>query len=88
VKGKLNQPAGHYVRQGIAWMTGKPTVTSKAEEYRRHAEECLDAAEVIRNAKERAILLRIAHTWMQLAEQEDAAAAQQHRAHPAEDEEE
>jgi hypothetical protein len=45
-------------------------MTSKAEEYRRHAEECLDAAEVIRNADERAILLRIAQTWMRLAEQE------------------
>jgi hypothetical protein len=69
-------------------MTGKPTVTSKAEEYRRLAEECLDAAEVIRNAGERAILLRIARTWMQLAEEEDAAAAQQHRAQPGNDEEE
>lgn len=63
-------------------------MTSKAEEYRRLAEECLDAAEVIRNAGERAILLRIAHTWMQLAEEEDAAAAQQHRAQPGNDEEE
>jgi hypothetical protein len=51
-------------------LTGKPTVTSKAEEYRRNAEECLDTAEVIRNASERAILLRIAHTWMQLVRTE------------------
>ena len=69
-------------------MTGKPTMTSKAEEYRQHAEECLAAAPRMQNAEERAILLNIAQTWVQLAEQEDAAAAQQHRAHPADDEEE
>jgi hypothetical protein len=39
----------------------------KAEEYRRHAQECVDAAQKIQNTEERAILLQIAQRWMQLA---------------------
>jgi hypothetical protein len=49
----------------------------KAEEYRRHAQQCVDTAQRIQNAEERAILLKIAQRWMYLAEKEDAAAAQQ-----------
>jgi hypothetical protein len=45
-------------------------VTSKAKEYRQHAEECLAAAQRIQNPEEQAIMLRIAQTWMDLAAQE------------------
>jgi hypothetical protein len=41
---------------------------SKAEEYRQHAQQCLDVAQRIQNAEERAILLQIAQRWMHLAE--------------------
>jgi hypothetical protein len=43
---------------------------SKAEEYRRHAQQCLDAAQRIQDAGERAILLEIAQRWIRLAEKE------------------
>jgi hypothetical protein len=71
-------------------MTGKPTVTSKAEEYRRHAEECSEAAQSIQSAEERTIMLRIAQTWMGLAEKEAAAATAQgqQQAQPKDDKKE
>jgi hypothetical protein len=50
---------------------------SNAKEYRQHAQECLDAAQRLQNEEERAMLLRIAQTWMGLAEKEDAAATAQ-----------
>jgi hypothetical protein len=45
---------------------------SKAEEYRQHAQQCLDAAQRIQHAEPRAIMLQIAQRWMHLAEGEDA----------------
>jgi hypothetical protein len=48
-------------------------VASKAEEYRQHAQLCLDAAQRIQNAEERAIMLQIAQRWMLLAEKEQDA---------------
>jgi hypothetical protein len=58
-------------------MDGGGRVASKAEEYRQHAQECLDAAQRIQNAEQRTILLQIAQRWMHLAEKEDAAEAAQ-----------
>jgi hypothetical protein len=43
---------------------------SDAEQYRQHAQDCLDAAHRIQNAEERAIMLRIAERWIQLAEEQ------------------
>jgi hypothetical protein len=43
---------------------------SKAEEYRQHAQQCVDAAQRIQNAEEPAILLQMAQRWMLLAEKE------------------
>jgi hypothetical protein len=43
----------------------------KADEYRRHAHECFQAAERVQNEEERNILLHIAQTWQDLANQED-----------------
>jgi hypothetical protein len=50
---------------------------SNAEKYRQHAQECIDAAQRLQDAEQRAILLHMAQTWVRLAEEEDAAAAQQ-----------
>jgi hypothetical protein len=62
------------------WVARSPTVTSKTEEYRRRAQECLDAFQSSQDAEERAILFRIAQRWMQLADQQDAAATAAQRA--------
>jgi hypothetical protein len=43
---------------------------SKAEEYRQHAQPCVEAAQRIQDAEERAILFQIAQRWMHLAEKE------------------
>jgi hypothetical protein len=43
----------------------------KADEYRRHAQECFEAAERMNNEEERNILLHIAQTWEHLANQEE-----------------
>jgi hypothetical protein len=51
----------------------KKAVMSKAEEYRQHAQQCVEAAQRIQNAEERAILLQIAQRWMLLAEKEQNA---------------
>jgi hypothetical protein len=64
---------------------------SKAEEYRQHAQQCLDTAPRIQNAEQRAMMLNIAQTWMRLAEEEDppsAAAQQQQQAQPKDDKKE
>jgi hypothetical protein len=45
-------------------------MTNKSEEYRRHAQECLDAIPRLHTEEEREILLRIAQVWQGLAEEE------------------
>jgi hypothetical protein len=68
---------------------------SNAEEYRRHAQECLDAARRLQNEEEQAMLLHIAQIWMDLAEKEGAQssaseppAAQQQQVQPKDDKKE
>jgi hypothetical protein len=69
-------------------------MASKAEQYRQHAQQCLDAAQRIQNAEERATMLEIAQTWMRLAEKEQdasssaAPAQQQQQAPPKDDKKE
>jgi hypothetical protein len=67
----------------------------KAEAYRRHAQQCMDAAQRIQNAEERAILLEIAQRWIRLAEKEQHAPSsstepgqQQQQVQPKDDEKE
>jgi hypothetical protein len=55
--------------------TNEGRVVSKAEEYRQHAQQCLDAAQRIQNAEERAIMLQIAQRWIHLAEEQDATSS-------------
>jgi hypothetical protein len=69
-------------------------MASKAEQYRQHAQDCLDAAHRIQNAEERAIMLEIAERWIRLAEKEQdasssaAPAQQQQQAPPKDDKKE
>jgi hypothetical protein len=44
---------------------------ARAEEYRRRAQECVDLARAISLEKERAILMGMAQTYLQLAEQQE-----------------
>jgi hypothetical protein len=70
---------------------------TKADEYQRYAQECLEAASRIHNEEERSILLHIARNWQRLADQEEvgsrtpaehSSAQQQHRVQSDEDKEE
>jgi hypothetical protein len=67
---------------------------TRAEEYRQHAQQCLQAAQRIQNAEQRAIMLQIAQRWTLLAEEEDALssctepAQQQQQVQPKDDKKE
>jgi hypothetical protein len=63
---------------------------SKAEEYRQHAQQCLDAAQRIQHAEQRAIMLGIAQRWIRLAEEQASTqpAQQQQQAQPKDEKKE
>jgi hypothetical protein len=72
-------------------------MASKAEQYRQHAQQCLDAAQRIPHAEQRTIMLEIAQRWMRLAEDQDALSSstepaqqpqQQQQAQPKDDKKE
>jgi hypothetical protein len=44
---------------------------TRANEYRRRAQECLDLARKISLESDRAIILDIAQSWLRLAEQQE-----------------
>jgi hypothetical protein len=46
---------------------------SPAERYRRLAQECLDVARTLSLRTKRAILIDMAQTWLQMAEEQEAA---------------
>jgi hypothetical protein len=46
---------------------------TKAEDYRLLAQECLEIARTIASASERTVLIDIAQSWLELAEQQEAA---------------
>ena len=52
---------------------------SKAEEYRRQAQECFDLARAISLERDRAILIDIAQTYLQLAKQQRSGATSARR---------
>jgi hypothetical protein len=60
--------------------TGARRVTSKAEEYRYLARECLQAARSIQNQESRVTLIRMAEVWQRLAEEQEAASQFQPKA--------
>jgi hypothetical protein len=69
-------------------------MAAKADEYRRHAQECREAASRVHGEEERSILLHIAQIWQRLADQEEvccrssaeqAAAQQRQQIQPDED---
>jgi hypothetical protein len=43
---------------------------TRAEEYRRRAQECLDLARKISLERDRAVILDMAQSWLRLAEQQ------------------
>jgi hypothetical protein len=45
---------------------------ARAEEYRRRAQECLDAARLISLETSRAALIEMAQSWLRLAEEQEA----------------
>ena len=45
---------------------------ASADEYRRHASECVRLAQEAQTASDKALLLRMAETWLRLAEQAEA----------------
>ena len=53
-------------------MRGMAVTRTRAEEYRRRAQECLDLARKISLERERAIILDMAQSWLRLAEQQEA----------------
>jgi len=55
-------------------------MATRAEEYRRYAQECLDAASRLQSEEERAVLIRIADTWRDLADQEEKSPAKSDQA--------
>jgi hypothetical protein len=42
---------------------------ASADEYRRHASECVRLAQQTQSQSDKALLLRMAETWLRLAEQ-------------------
>ena len=48
---------------------------ARAEEYRRRAQECLDFARKISLERDRAVILDMAQSWLQLAEQQETQEA-------------
>ena len=45
---------------------------SRAEQYRRRAQECLELARKISLERDRAVVLDMAQDWLRLAEQQEA----------------
>jgi len=67
-------------------------VASRAEEYRRLAQQCLETARTISSKDGRAILVQMAQVWQRLAEEQETsifpdrpAAQQQQQVQPKDD---
>jgi len=45
---------------------------ASAEEYRRHAGECVRLAQAAQSPSDKALLLRMAESWLRLAEQAES----------------
>jgi hypothetical protein len=48
---------------------------ASADKYRRHASECVRLAQAAQDASDKALLLRMAETWLRLAEQAENRAS-------------
>ena len=67
-------------------------MASRAEEYRRLAQQCLETARTISSKDGRAILVQMAQVWQRLAEEQETsifpdrpAAQQQQQVQPKDD---
>jgi hypothetical protein len=49
---------------------------ASADDYRRHASECVRLAQASKNPGDKALLLRMAETWLRLAEEADNRAGE------------
>jgi hypothetical protein len=64
-------------RGGIPVRQRPQAVThNKAEEYRRHAQECLEVARPLSPETGRATLIEMARTWLRLAEEQEISLEQ------------
>jgi DNA primase len=52
-------------------MTEMAVTRTRAEEYRRLAQECFDLAREISRERDRAVVLDMAQSWLRLAEQQE-----------------
>jgi hypothetical protein len=52
-------------------------VSTRTDEYRRRAHQCLTLARRVKSARERSYLLEMARVWSRLAEEPPRAAVQQ-----------
>ena len=50
---------------------GMGVTRTRAEEYRRRAQECFDLARKISLERDRAVVLHMAQSWLRLAEQQE-----------------
>jgi hypothetical protein len=62
-------------------------VTTRAEEYRRLAQQCLDVARTIKSPDGHYTMVQMARTWLRLAEEQERAAQQQQQVQPKGDDE-
>jgi hypothetical protein len=57
-------------------------VTSRADEYRRRAQQCIEISGSVTTPGAKVVLLEMAQHWMRLAEQQDRPVQQQQQLPP------
>jgi len=87
----LERPSSHFVLSQSV-QTGTVVVTTRAEEYRRLAKQCLEMARTISSPDGHDIMVQMARTWLRLAEEQETsifpdrpAAQQQQQVQPKDD---
>ena len=66
------QAASRRPRYDVARPNGGRVVSSRADEYRRRAQQCLEMAAVFRSPQARVTLAHIAQAWLRLADNYEA----------------
>src|SRR5262245_13007971 len=70
------EPKASWVRSSSTGGTGSGVVASRADEYRRRAQQCLEMARTFGDRDARAMLSHMARAWLRLA---DMTAPEQNR---------
>jgi hypothetical protein len=60
-------------------------VSSRTDEYRRRAQQCLTLARKLKSTRERSCLLEMARVWSRLAEEPRPVVQQQQQIQPKDD---